>query len=67
MNLTPELKEQINAMSYMDMLALWRFAPPGDEMFQGESGEYFGKCMFTKRDANPGAAVAASKAIGWGR
>ena len=61
MKLTQELKDQISAMSYTEMLSLWRFASIGE----GESGEYFGKRLFSARDADPNAAVAASKYIGW--
>lgn len=65
MKLTPELKAKIDAMTYTEMLGKWRFAPLGDELFADESGEYFGYRMFSLKDADPGAAVAASKAIGW--
>lgn len=66
MKLTPEMKAEIDAMSYEDLLRGWRFAKIGDERFQGEVGEYWGKRMFGLRDADPAAAVAASKRIGWG-
>jgi hypothetical protein len=65
MELTDELKANIDKMSYCHMLSRWRFAPAGDEMFQGPSGEYFSRVMRRKRDDDPGAAVAASKALGW--
>ena len=67
MELTEELKAKIDAMSYMEMLGQWRFAEVGSPWFQGEVGKYFSDSMFGKRDADPEAAVAASKAIGWGR
>ena len=66
MKLTDELKQKIDNMSYADMLAKWRFAPIGDNLFQDDSGKYFSDRMFALRDAKPEAAVAASKAIGWG-
>jgi len=67
MELTPKLKSEIDAMSYGQMLSQWRFAPVGDPMFAGESGEYFGRRMKELRNQPSGNAthVAASKAIGW--
>lgn len=65
MKLTDELKKEIDSMSYIDMLAQWRFYPMGYELFQDESGEYFSNRLFALRDAYPDAAVAASKSIGW--
>ena len=65
MTLTDNLRQQIDNMDYRSMLSQWRFANIGDSMFQGESGEYFSKRMFALRDADPQAAVSASKSIGW--
>ena len=65
MDLTEELKQQIDAMSYEEMLRKWRFAPVGDPIFQGSVGKYFSTRMFALRDADPAGAVAASKRIGW--
>ena len=65
MELTEELKKRIDAMSYYDMLSKWRFAPSGTLIFQGESGEYWGKVMAHKRDENPAQAVQDSKDLGW--
>lgn len=67
MDLSPELKADIDSRSYSSLLNEWRFAPSGSPMFQGESGEYFGKRMAELR-AQPGGQdrhVAASKQIGW--
>lgn len=62
----PDLKQQIDSMTYEQLLHRWRFAPVGDLMLQGEIGEYFSKVMAEKRSALPdGAHVAASKQIGW--
>ncbi len=56
----------IDNATYQELLDRWRNAPAGDEMFQGDTGKYYSKVMAEKRDAvGPGAAVAASKAIGW--
>jgi hypothetical protein len=65
MELTPELKEEIDGKSYRQLLAKWRFAPVGDPMFQGESGDYWGKRMAELKSADPNEAVAASKSLGW--
>ena len=65
MKLTPELKAKLDNSSYAELLSHWRFAPIGDEIFQDESGKYYQEVMFAKRDADPAAAVCASKSIGW--
>ena len=67
MDLTPELKKQIDSRSYESLLQEWRFAPSGKPIFQGESGKYFGDRMAELR-AQPGGNerhVSASKSIGW--
>ena len=66
--MSPEVKAQINAMSYEALLRKVRFAPIGDPLFQGESGEHIMRRMAALR-AQPGGQerhVAASKRIGWG-
>lgn len=65
--MTPEQKKTIDEMSYTQMLSLWRFAPVGHPMFEGDTGEYFSKVMKEKKE-KVGAAghTAASKLIGWG-
>ena len=67
MNLTPENKAHIDGLDYESLLRSWRFAPVGDEWFQGETGVYWGKRMAELRSENAGRAVRASKNIGWGR
>ena len=65
-DLTPETKAQIDAMSYEDMLRLWRFAPVGDP-FAGETGtaaDYFVKRMSELRTQGADH-LGASKKIGW--
>jgi hypothetical protein len=66
MDLTPELKAQIDNMSYFSMLSGWRYAPSGDPMFQGESFEYYRDRMQEMRKEPGGHErhVAASKALG---
>jgi hypothetical protein len=61
-----KMKKTIDDMSYESMLSLWRKAPAGHPMFQGETGEYYSEVMAKKRKVMGDAAhVAASKAIGW--
>lgn len=67
MILTEALQREIDALSYVELLRRWRFAPTGDQMFQGESGDYFARRMAQLR-AEPGGQdkhTSASKAIGW--
>lgn len=64
MDLTPENKAKIDAMSYEGLLRDWRFSPSGDPWFQGETGDYWGKRMKELRDAGADHA-GASKRIGW--
>ena len=61
------IKAIIDGMTYEDLLRRWRFAPPGDPMFQGDAGKYYEDRMQTLRDSDSGDAVAASKRIGWER
>lgn len=63
--MTLQDKEWIDKASYEDLLRRWRFATAGDPVFQADTGEYYSKIMSERRDANPDAAVAASKRIGW--
>jgi len=64
MDLTPENKAHIDAMSYEGLLSHWRFAPAGDLWFQGETGVYWSERMGALRTAGA-AHTAASKSIGW--
>lgn len=67
MDLTLELKSQIDAKSYDALLSRWRDAPVGDQMFQGESGEYWANRMSELRAQEGGNErhAASSKSIGW--
>jgi len=62
-----QTKEWIDNSTYEQLLSKWRFAPAGDPLFQGEMGKYYSEVMFRKRDADPDAAVRASKNVGWDR
>ena len=61
MDLTPELKAEIDAKSHYELLKRWRYAPSGNPMFQGASGEYWGKRMQEMREKDPAQAVQNSK------
>jgi len=63
--LTEESKAYIDSLDYEGLLRAWREAPAGDFWFQGETGDYWGKRMTMLKAADPRAAVAASKSIGW--
>jgi len=65
MDLTKELKATIDSKSYESLLFKWRFAPVGDPMFQGESGEYWKQRLSRLKDEYPAGAVVASKKVGW--
>ncbi len=67
MDLTPENKAYIDKLSYESLLSHWRLAPMGDKWFQGETGEYWGKCMMRKLHEQGADHVGDSKAIGWER
>ena len=58
-----ELKAAIDVMSREEMARLWRFAPVGNPMFQGEIGDYFAE-RFKKLG---GMSPAISKRLGWER
>ena len=65
-NLTEKQKTKIDNMSYHAMLDLYRFAPAGDKMFQGESGDYFINNMNEKKNLlSHNETVSISKAVGW--
>ena len=64
--MTPEEQKRIDDMDYESMLSLWRMAPVGHPMFQGDTGDYYAQVMGEKRSAVGNAShVAASKSIGW--
>lgn len=67
MKLDDTLKQQIDEMSYEELLHAWRFTKVGSPLFQGDMGTYFGLVM-TKKRSEVGQAehVRISKLIGWG-
>lgn len=54
----------IDEADYETLLRKWRFAPVGHPLLQGETGDYFAKSMFGKKDNCD--HVAISKRVGWG-
>lgn len=61
-----QLIQNIDKMSYREMLTLWRNTPVGSPYFTGKVGAHFTNVMEEKRAAMcHSAVVAVSKAIGW--
>lgn len=50
--MTNEQKKSIDKMDYESMLSLWRFAPSGHLMFQGDVGDYYSKIMIEGEKSN---------------
>jgi len=66
--MTPTQKEWIDNASYEALLRRWRFAPVGDPMLQGDTGDYYSKVMSQRRaEVGDEEHTAASKRIGWDR
>ena len=61
MELSKEIKAKIDSMTREEMARAWRFAPLGDPMFLGETGEYFRK----RFNELGGFSEEISKKIGW--
>ena len=56
----------IDEASYEDLLRRWRFAELGDNIFQGEIGQYYSNSMFEKRELlSHEEQVRISKKVGW--
>lgn len=67
MAITPELKAEIDKMTYYELLSKWRHAPLGDPLLQGESGDYFAaRIKEVRANISDADKVAASKSVGWG-
>ncbi len=63
--MTPEKKQEIDALSIHDLLQAQRFAPVGDPRFKGEEGTYRMDRLADLHSADNAAYVRASKSIGW--
>lgn len=62
----PEDKVWMDNASYAELLRRWRFAPAGDPIFQGDTGEYYQKVMSEKKNAlSHEEQVQTSKNLGW--
>ena len=68
MELTDEVKQHIDDMSYEQMLYQVRFSKIGEPLLQGPSGKYLLERVACIRNAPGGNQihVQASKKIGWG-
>ena len=65
--MTPDEKRFIDTSSYPELLHRWRFSWAGsDPIFQGDRGLYYADTMRRIREADPEAAIQASKRVGWG-
>ena len=62
--MTPQQKEWIDNATYEQLLKRWRFSET-DEIFQGDSGQYYLGVMMRRRDCCD--RVAISKQIGWAK
>ena len=63
-----EFNERIDEASYDSLLRRWRFAIPGDPIFQGEAGKYYAKVLGeAKKEIGNYEHVKISKRIGWDR
>ena len=64
--MTEDQKNWIDRSTYKMLLEKWRFAPVGDQIFQGESGKYYSEVMADRRKTlGPEVHTQASKEIGW--
>lgn len=65
MNVPADIKKQIDAMDYVELLRLWRFSPAGHPWFTNKIVyNYIRNRMQTLRDEGVDP-VAASKEVGW--
>ena len=47
-SMTPEEKLRIDNMSQYELCSMWRFAPVGDSLLQGDTGIYFATVLEKK-------------------
>jgi len=62
--MTSDEKKWILEASMEELFRKWRFAPVGDSLLQGETGEFFKTEFFKRRDANPAKYTEISEKIG---
>lgn len=59
-------KKWIDEANYEKLLRKWRFAPAGEEIFQGESGVYYADVLAILRaQVGENEHTRVSKEIGW--
>ena len=51
--MTDEQKKEIDDMSQYGLCERWRFAPVGDPLFAGDTGDYFSKVLKEKGGFTP--------------
>jgi hypothetical protein len=61
--MTPEKKQEIDSLSVYDLLSAQRYAPIGDERFQGQEGAYRIAVLALRRSQDNAAYVMASKRL----
>jgi hypothetical protein len=61
--MTAEQKAWIDGADYEALLGRWRYAPAGDAMFQGDTGQYYKEAMAARLAAGADH-VGASKRLG---
>ena len=61
--MTTDEQAKIDAMNRVELARRWRFAPVGDPLLSGDTGDYFK----ARLDALGGFSPAISKEIGWDR
>ena len=66
--MTEETKKNIDNMTYISMLSLWRNAQIGHPYLTGIVGDYFSEVMKNKRaEITAEEHTQASKHIGWSK
>lgn len=62
--MTDEQRQWINQASYRQLLERWRYAPEGDLMVQGTTGDYYSKVMAEQKSlVGQAEHVSISKTI----
>jgi len=59
--MTDEQKKEIDGMTHYGLCERWRFAPIGDPLLAGDTGDYFAKVLKEKGNFTP----EISKDLGW--
>lgn len=61
-----KMRAWIDQADYESLLRMWRFAIPGEPIFQGDMGDYYREVLARKREEiGPEEATKASKRVGW--